>query len=66
MASTAGSRAACPQKLDHRLEGIEGMVQQDVLVADHREDVFVFAGRRQRRRHGGNERRVLQSGRSNW
>ena len=50
------------QQIDHRLKRIEGMVQQHVLVADHREDVLLVAARRQRLGNRGNEGGLLQIG----
>ena len=43
MASTSGSLRRLLQEIDDRLKGIERMVQQDVLLPDHREDVFFVA-----------------------
>ena len=48
-----------PQKFDHRLERIEGMMQQHVVAPQHREDI-VFGFRMQLRRRVRQERSVLQ------
>jgi hypothetical protein len=42
IATTCGSSAAALQHLDHRSEALEGMVEQDVLLADAGEDLVAL------------------------